>query len=112
MRTTSGAGARPGSDRLDRGRDELLVDGDLELHLLEQVARLLVAAVDLGDSLLAPAPEHLGDGHEVDLLLLELRQHVLHPVRLDDRDDVFHFSFLPLDGDSCSLFSNGSRQPD
>jgi hypothetical protein len=45
-----------------------LVDGDLELDLLEQVAGLLVAAVD-------PAmpfwrrPEHLGDGDEVNLLL-------------------------------------------
>src|SRR5438270_13278950 len=39
-------------DRVDRRVDEVLVDRDLELDLAEQVHSALVAAVDLGVSLL------------------------------------------------------------
>ena len=41
-------------DRVDGRLDEVLVDGDLELDLAEQVDRKLVASVDFRISLLSP----------------------------------------------------------
>ena len=86
------AGAR--DDRVDRRLDELLVDGDLQLHLSQQTAGFLVAAIDLGDALLPAAPDHLRNGHQVDFLLLKPLEYLVQAVRLNYGGDVLHCHFL------------------
>src|SRR5947199_2184282 len=61
------AALRPGAaglhDGVDGRLDEVLVDGDLQLHLAQQVDGQLVAAVDLGVALLPAEALHVHDGH-------------------------------------------------
>lgn len=47
--------ARALNDRLHGGLNESVVDGDFQLRFFEQTTRLLVTAVDLGNSLLPAA---------------------------------------------------------
>src|SRR5438270_1902643 len=71
-------------DRLDGRLDEVLVDGDLQLHLTQQIDRQFVAAVDLGVTLLAPEALHVNDGQAEDLDLVEGFFHSLQLRGLDD----------------------------
>ena len=73
----------------------MLLDGDLDLELVQQSAPLHVAPVDLGHPLLPPAAHHLRHGQQDDLFLFERRDDFVQPVGLDDGDDVFHFASLP-----------------
>src|SRR4051794_30157513 len=77
-------------DRVDRRLDEVLVDGDLQLDLPEQVHRDLVPPINLGVTLLTPEPLDVGHGEPEDL---DLREGFLDRFELgglDDRDDQLH----------------------
>src|SRR5262245_60743132 len=78
------AGASGLDDRLDRRLDELVVDGDLQLHLAQQVDGVLVAAVDLGVALLAAEALDVADGQADDLDFVERFLDRLELRRLDD----------------------------
>src|SRR5689334_4661485 len=58
-------------DGVDGRFDEVLIDGDLELDLAEQVDRDLVPAIDLGIPLLAAESLNVHDGQAEDLDLRE-----------------------------------------
>src|SRR5215208_5909847 len=62
-----GAGAAGLEDGADGRLDEVLVDGDLQLHLAEQVDGQLAVAVDLGVALLSAEALHVHDGESEDL---------------------------------------------
>src|SRR5262249_30196418 len=49
-------------DGVDGWLDEILVDGDLQLHLAQQVHRQLVAVVDFGVALLSAEALYVYDG--------------------------------------------------
>jgi len=77
-------------DGLDRGLDERVVDGDLQLELGQQADLDLLPAVHLGVALLAAAPADVGHGHQVHVHGVEGALHVLELLRPDDGDDEFH----------------------
>src|SRR5690348_8697937 len=68
---TLGPGAAGLHDGVHRRLDEVLVDGDLQLHLAEQVHRQLVAAVHLRVALLPAEALDVDDGQAEDLDLVE-----------------------------------------
>src|SRR6266545_7121661 len=84
------AGPAALQDGVDGRLDELLVDGDLQLHLADQVHLVLVPAVDLGVSLLATDALDVADRQAEHLHLAQRLLHCLQPGWLDDGDDVFH----------------------
>src|SRR5579884_1499488 len=85
-----GAGAPGLHDGVDGRLDEVLVDGDLELHLAQQVDGQLVAAVDLGMALLATEALDVDDGQAEDLDLVKGLLDGLELGRLDNGQDQFH----------------------
>src|SRR3954468_24772178 len=87
-----GAGAPGLHDGVDRRLHEVLVDGDLQLDLAEEVHGQLVAAVDLGVPLLAAEALHVHDGQAEDLDLVERFLDRFQLRRLDDGEDEFHGS--------------------
>jgi hypothetical protein len=62
----------PLHDRVDRGLDELGVDGDLEAHLLEQVDLDVHTTIRLVVPLLLACPHRVGYRHLEDLSLVQL----------------------------------------
>src|SRR5262249_10292887 len=85
-----GAGAAGLDDGVDGGLDEVLVDGDLELDLAEQVDGQLVAAVDLGLALLPAEALDVDDGQAEDLDLGEGLLDLLQLAGLNDGQDELH----------------------
>src|SRR5207253_8196107 len=87
---------RPGAaglhDGVDGRLDEILVDGDLQLHLAQQVDRQLVAAVDLGVALLPAEALHVHDSHAEDRDLAQGLLDGFELGRLNDGEDEFHAS--------------------
>src|SRR5262245_37144411 len=84
------AGPAALQDGVDGRLDELLVDGDLQLHLADQVHLVLMPSVDLGVSLLAADALDVADRQAEHLHLAQRVLHGLQPGGLDDGDDVFH----------------------
>ena len=78
------------ADRVDRLGGDLVGHGDLDLHLRQEVHRVLAAPVDLGVALLAAEALDLRDGHSLDAGAGEGLFHFLDLERLDDGDDKFH----------------------
>src|SRR6185437_9520067 len=85
-----GPAAAPFDDRLDRRFDEVLVDGDLQLHLAQQIDRELVAAVDLGMALLTAEALHVHDRQPKDLDFGQGRFDRFQAAGLDDGDNQLH----------------------
>ena len=69
------AGAAAFDDGVDRGLDEFFVDGDLQLHLAEQVDGELVAAIDLGVPFLPAEALHVHHRQAKDFDLGQRRLH-------------------------------------
>src|SRR5207237_8380645 len=59
---TLGAGAAGLHDGVDRGLDEILIDGDLKLNLTQQVHCQFMSTINLRMPFLAAEPLHLHDG--------------------------------------------------
>src|SRR5690606_11417806 len=82
--------AAPLDDGIDRRLDEVLIHGDLQLHLAQQVDRKLPTSVRLRLTSLPAKPltiDHRQPEH------LDFRQRLLdrfQPAWLDDGDDEFH----------------------
>src|SRR5690606_29600328 len=74
-------------DRLRRLADDVVLYGDLDLHLREEVDRVLAAAVDLGVALLAAETLYFRDGHAIDA---DLRQGLLSLLQLEWLDDGYN----------------------
>ena len=84
------AGAAALDDGVDRRFEELLVDGDHQLHLAQEVDGELVAAVGLGLPALAAEPLHVHHGQAEDLDVGQGLLDGLQTMGLDDGDDQFH----------------------
>src|SRR6202034_3823826 len=85
-------------DRIDGWLDEVLVDGDLQLHLAQQVHRQFMTAVDLGLALLPAEPLHIDDGQTKDLDLVEGFLDGFKFRWLDDGKNEFHDAVSAEDG--------------
>jgi hypothetical protein len=77
-------------DGFDRGLDEGIIDGDLELELRQQARLILGAAIELGVPLLPAAAADVGDRHQVNVALVERRLHRLELFGADDGHHHFH----------------------
>jgi hypothetical protein len=84
------AAAAPFDDRVDRGFDEVIVHGDLQLHLAEQIHFVLVTAIELGLPLLPTKALAIEDGEAKDLDFGEGSFYFLELAGLNDGDDEFH----------------------
>src|SRR5690606_33003660 len=84
----SGPGA--GADRLDRGIDQAVVDGDLDPVLGQHVHGHGPAPVLERDPLLLTTPSYLGDGHAEDTPVLERLLDEVEPLGPDDRGQEVH----------------------
>ena len=81
----------PAPDDCLHGRlNELVIDGDFELHLANQIHLVLVAAVHFGVSLLATQALNITDREAEDLHLAQRFLDSLQPRWLDNRNNVPH----------------------
>ena len=86
----AGAGAAAADDGVDRRFEKLLVDGDHQLHLAQQVHGEFVAAVDLG---LSPLPPKALDVHHGQAEDFDVGQGLLdgfQPMGLNHGDNELH----------------------
>ena len=67
-----------------------VVAEDLQLHLRNEVDRVLRTSVHLGVAALAAESLHLGDRQALHAELLHGRLHIVQLERLDDRNDELH----------------------
>ena len=86
----SGSVRPPLIDGVDRRLDEVVVHGDLELDLLEQVHLELMSAINLGEPELSSETLNIRNGEAIDLDVRQRLLDRLELVGLDDRDDQFH----------------------
>ena len=100
------ARAAPFDDGVDRGLDELLVDGDLQLHLAEQIDGDFVPAVDLGVPLLAAETLHVHDREAKDFDLGQGRFDGFQSAGLNDGDDELHAAYLSASRGAKSIFQS------
>src|SRR5262249_32516508 len=77
-------------DHLDHLVDLIVVDGDVDPDLGQEVHRIFGAAIDLLVALLAAVAFDLGDGHALDAGGRERVAHVVELEWFDDSDDQFH----------------------
>src|SRR5262245_24937094 len=78
------SGAPRFHDGVHRRLDEVLIDGDLQLDLVDQPHRQLMAAVDLRVALLPAEPLHINDRQPKDL---DFVQSLFDGLQLGGRDD-------------------------
>src|SRR5271157_5923288 len=77
-------------DGFDGGLDEIVIHGNKNLDLAEQVAHLLDPPIDLGNTHLPSVPQDLGHGDKVHLCLVKLLLDRIQPVRFDNGNDHLH----------------------
>src|SRR3990172_7097371 len=85
-------GAGGGQDPLDHRGDGVGGNGQIDLHLRDELDGIFRAPVDLGVPLLTAEALDLRDGHAG---LLERVFHLVELERLDDRLDLFHVGLPP-----------------
>src|ERR1043165_5455645 len=83
-------GATRFHDGVDGRLDKILIDGNLQLHLVQQIDREFVAAVHLGVPLLPAEAAAVDHRQTEDLDLVESFLDGFHFRRLNDGDDEFH----------------------
>src|SRR3546814_725797 len=89
------AAARGLGDRLDHRLGLAVAHGDLDLGLGHVVDRVLGTAVDLGVAFLTAVAVDVAGRHAMHAQRRQRLAHLVQPVRLHDRRDVFHGSSLP-----------------
>lgn len=77
-------------DRVDRGFDEVIVDGDLQLHLAKQIDFVFVTPIELGLALLSAEALAIEHGQAKDFDFGERGLHGLELAGLNNGDDEFH----------------------
>ena len=90
-----GSGSSPLDDGVDRRLEELLVDGDHQLHLADQVDRELVAPIGLGVPSLAAEALDVHHRQAEDLHVGQGRLDRLQTVGLNNSNDQLHGGFSP-----------------
>jgi len=99
-----GSAARATDDRVDRGFDKLIVDRDLETDLAKQVHLVLVSAINLGVTFLAPEALDVTHCKPEDFDLAQRLLDRLEPCGLNsikitlDGDKATHDQMRPLRG--------------
>src|SRR5579884_890640 len=94
--TPFGTGASGLHDGVDSRLDKVFIDGNLQLHLTQQVHRQFVASVHFGMPLLPAKALHVHDSEAENLDLVEGFLDGFQLRRLDDGEDEFHGYFLVL----------------
>src|SRR5262245_23086572 len=88
------ASLRPGAarfhNRVDGRLDEILVDGALQLHLVQEVHRQFMASVNFRVPLLPPEAAAIDHGEAKDLDLVERFLDGFDLGRLNDGEEEFH----------------------
>src|SRR5262249_6025778 len=77
-------------DRIDDGNHVLVTRDDGELHLREEIDRVLGASVELGVAFLPAEAPNFGHCDALHADACESFLHVVEPVRLDDGLNAFH----------------------
>src|ERR1022692_1401074 len=102
------AAFRPGAarfhDRVDGRFDEVLVDGDLQLNLVQQVHRQLMPAIDFRAPLLSAEAAAVDHCQAKDLDLVERLLDSFDLGRRNDGDDKFHGWCLDDAGEMASSY--------
>src|SRR5690606_7925178 len=85
----------PLNDRINGRLDEVLIHGDLKLHLAQQIHRNFVAAIDLRMSFLPAEPLDVHNGQTEYLDLGQGGFHSFQPAGLNDGNDQLHRHSAP-----------------